>query len=282
MTFSFGRILEDNARLTLMHYLPAVSVSLLFSAISLIVFMGFGAPIFNWVFDGQGRPGFIYGILLNWKLWLVFVAYLLSSAATSAYMMHFAGLIGVATARGLPVRTSAVLAEALSDLPKVYPRVLKFNLLVMVMTTPGTLLFLISVGFIPFVYFIFPTFGALFGPILAATGYFAVVCLYYPFFGVMAAERRYDQDVLDRAAELTENNRWKIFGLLMAVFLAIGVLVFLVALIVTLAGSPLVSRYASSLIQALCMPYLMFLPTSLYLALNKERLTGSDVANVFA
>jgi hypothetical protein len=282
MTFSFGRILEDNLRLTLKHYLPAVALSVFLSAVSLLISTVSGSDIFEQVFVRGVHRGFIYSILFNWKLWLVLVAYLLASAATSAFMMHYAGLIAVAEARGMPIRIGAVLSEAAKDLPQIYPRVLKFNLLVMVMTTPGVLLFLISVGLIPYVSFIFPLFGALFGPALAAIGYFAVVCLYYPFFGVMAAERRFDPDVFDQAAELTEGNRWKIFGLLMVVFLAAGALVLLVSFITTVAGSSRVALYTSSFVQALCMPYLMFLPTSLYLALNKERLTGSDVANVFA
>jgi hypothetical protein len=282
VAFSFGRVLEDNFRLTMKLYLPAVALSVFLSAVSLLITTVFGRDIFDQVFMRGVHRGFIYSILFNWKLWLVLVAYLLSSTATSAFSIHFSGLIAVAEVRCVPIRIGTALSEAAKDLPQIYPRVLKFNLLVMVMTTPGVLLFMISVGLIPYVSFIFPLFGALFGPVLAAIGYFAVVCLYYPFFGVMAAERRFNPDVFDQAAELTEGSRWKIFGLLMAVYIAAGVLVLLVSLVTTVTGLSRVTPYATSFVQALCTPYLMFLPTSLYLALNKVKLTSSDVAKVFA
>jgi hypothetical protein len=283
--FRFGSAFSDIFKIGLSQYWSLVLVSsIVIVPVSRLGRLGIKLllpPVEN---TSLGSTGFNYaGWIFAWKFWLVIAVYSVIIFVFTCIAQTIGSSLALAQLRQKPISLNAAFTSGWPFFGRVAAATLRMSLLVLLMMLPGILIAIFASGLVPHVYFVVPWFGVLVGITVAFLAYFVVTTMYAPLMPVILMENLSGAQAMDRAAELTAENRWRIFGIFVTLTAVAGVFIGFFSTLATLMYPPS-KMYIELTLQLAVQPFVLVAPSVIWMALKRcaEGDETSTVADVFA
>jgi hypothetical protein len=265
--FRFGSAFSDIFKIGLSQYWSLVLVSsILIVPVSRLGRLGIKLllpPVEN---ISLSNTGFKYaGWIFAWKFWLVIAVYIVIIFTFTCIAQTIGGNLALAQLRQKPISLNEAFTSGWSFFGRMAATTLRINLLVLLAMLPGILIIIFASGLVPHVYFVVPWFGVLVGVIVAFLAYFMVTTMYAPLMPVILTENLSGAQAMDRAAELTADNRWKIFGIVVTLTAIAGVFIGFFSTLATLVY-PASKIYIEMVLQLAVQPFVLVAPSVIWMA----------------